>query len=276
MNSLEALIESSRNSPDELYTNAFLYFQALFLRLTADASKLQLPSHLPESAYNDRQVLGLVITGALIAILDHRLNTGTAAPAEILVLVHMEIMPTHIREQLDDIILDQMGTLGGGIFASELAHSRWFEWERHDYSKVKRGLRALDKAARIHQRMRPTPLTDPFRHERKEQALTELGPVLKRMEEEFKSLRRQPTDDQILKAFEREASKPELSFLSNKHNLNLLLESLRTNPRSLLSWSAADVYDNFYAFITKHKSDYTRRRVSSRKVLSSRKVSPKT
>src|ERR1700730_1536764 len=264
MDSLEVLVESSRNSPDELYSKAFLYFQALFRPLKADASKVQLPSHLPESVYSDRQILGLVITAALIAMLDHRVKTGGATIVSPELLVYIEIMPPETREYLDDIILDQMATLGAGIFASEVAHSRSLEWQHHDYGKVKRCLRALDKAARVHQRIMPTPLTDPFRRKVKQRALTELRPTLKRLQEEFKARRRQPTADEILETFVREASNSEFSFLSNSHNLGLWIEFLRINPLSLLSSSAVDLFDNFAAFVTSHKSDYTRRKFSSK------------
>jgi hypothetical protein len=264
MDPLEALVKSSRKSPDKLYSKAFLYFQALLRPLKSGASKVQLPSHLPESVYSDRTILGLVITAALIAMLDHRAKTGGATVAPPALLVNIKIMPLEARQYLDDIILDQAATIGAGIFASEVAHSRILEWEHHDYGKFKHCLRALDKAARVHQRMMPTPLTDPFRRKVKQRALTELRPALKRLQEEFKARRERPTKNETLEAFVREASNPRLSFLSNSHNLRLWIEFLQIDPLSLLTTSAADLFDNFAAFITSHKPDYTRRKFSSK------------
>jgi hypothetical protein len=267
MDSLQAIVASSRNSPDELYRKAFVHFQGLFHSKT-DVSKVQLPSHLPETVYNDRRVLGVVITAALMAMLDHRRKIGGAATADLIeILAGSLTMPAELQEQLDDIILQQAATTGAGLSASDLVLSRMLDWERHDFGKFNRLLRALNKAARIHQRMTPTPLTDPFRHDVKERALTELRPVMKRLQDEFKVRRREPSGIEIIAAFEREASKPELFFLNNPHNLGLWLDFLRAhpdNPLSLLSSGAAEVFDNFVAFATSHESDYTRRKVSSR------------
>ncbi len=176
-------------------------------------------------------------------------------------IVALETMPKVI-EQLDDIILAQAATIGAGIFASDLAYSRFLEWQHHDYDKLRRCLRALDKAARIHQRLTPAPLTDPNRKRVKELALKELRPVLDRLQKEFKARRQQPTEDEILKAFEREANNPDLSFLSNGHNLGLWIDFLRIDPVSLLSESAVQLFDHFNAYVTSHKPDYTRRKTS--------------
>lgn len=264
MDSLMALVKSSRRSPDKLYAKAFLHFQALFRSLKGDVSTVQLPSHMPESVYGDRRTLGVVITAALVAMLDHRLKTGGAKIALKKLLWYTLLMPPGTLVQLDDIILAQASTIGVGIFASELAHSRFLDWQQDDYPRFKRGLRALDRAARVAQQMMPTPLTDPFRREVKERALTELRPAVKRLQEGFKMRRQQPNQKQILKEFTEEARRPEFTFLSNEHNLNLWLRFLSTDPLALLDRSAAELYDDFTAFVTSHSSDYTRRKVSSR------------
>ena len=274
MDTLATLVENLRDSPDELYGTSFLYFQSLFRDLKGStASKIQLPSYLPGNIYNDRRALGLVIEGAIMAMFDHRVKVDPAKNrsavkrarrfAENGVLVYTHEMPSEHREQLDEIILDQAAAIGASIFASDLATSRFLDWQHHDCPKFRRGLRALDKAARVDQQLMPAPLTDPFRHKNRKAVIAELRPVLKRIQDEFRARHAINAEAEVLKAFEREASNPDLPFLSNPHNLNLCLRYLRNNPLHLLSISAADLYNELAAAATSHSIDYTRRKLSS-------------
>ena len=266
MDALARIIEESRKSPDRLFQDAFRAFQSLLAPLKQpSACKLQLPSYLPESAYSDRQVLGLLISAALMAMLDHELKTGGEKIAPDQLLTYIGLMTPEMQAGFDDIIVEQAEIIGAGLFASDLALSRFLQWQRYDYARFSRALKALDKAARIYQRRTATPLTDPFLAEVKQRALLELRPVLKKLQEEFKARRRQPTKDEILKAFEREVTNPALPHLGNSHNLQLWLEFLRRDPLVVLSASPAELFDDFQAFVSSHSSDYTRRKVSSRK-----------
>jgi len=65
------------NRPDDLYREAFHYFQILFRSSHADAEEMreiQLISYLPESVYRDRTTQGAVITGAIVAMYAHEVE----------------------------------------------------------------------------------------------------------------------------------------------------------------------------------------------------------
>jgi hypothetical protein len=273
MDTLATLVENLRDSPDELYANSFLYFQNLFRQLRGkDASKVQLPMHLPETAYKDRPALGAVITGAILAMFDHRVKVDPAKNriavararrfAENGVLVYTHEMPVEHREQLDEIILDQAATIGAGIFASDLATSRFLDWQHRDYAKFQRGLRALDKAARIDHGILRTPIIDPFQREAKKAAVAELRPVILRLQKWFNAQRDTPPKDKVVEHFRREAENPSLPWLSNPHNLALWIRFVRVNTRLVLTCSPENVFDEFAAFVTRHDSEYLRKKYS--------------
>jgi hypothetical protein len=263
--------KSGRKDLGQLYREAFLGFKEQFRRTTKDVSRIQFASRLPAWLYTDPQSLNAVVTAGLLAMLDHRAKDSKISAIALpdVELYTRRIMPEAMPKaahQLDDIILQQVAITGMGLInASDLVKGRARDWERGDYPKYKRLLRALDKAAKIHQGKTRAPLDDPFLREAKEQAVKELRAVLNRLQKKFKA-ERQPersTEAAILKAFEEEANKPELEFLSDSHNLTRWIEFLRTDPFSVLTSSAAELFDCFAAFVSGHKPDYTRRKYSS-------------
>jgi hypothetical protein len=273
MDTLATLVENLRDSPDELYASSFLYFQNLFRQLKGnDASKVQLPMHLPEAVYKDRRALGAVITAAILAMFDHRVKVDPAKNRiaverarrfdENGVLVYTHEMPSQHREQLDQVIFDQAATIGAGIFASDLATSHFLDWQQHDYAKFTRGLRALDKAARIAHGILRTPITDPFRREGKKAAVAELRPVILRLQKWFKEQRERPPKDKVVEQFRREAENLSLPWLSNPHNLALWIKFVRVSTRLVLTCSPENAFDEFAAFVTRHDSEYLRKKYS--------------
>jgi hypothetical protein len=252
-----------------VYRESFRGFQELFRTTKQDVSRLQLASILPPSVYMNPVSLDAVVTAGLLAMLDSRwrkLNVPSVALRDVQTYFRF-VVPTAMPEaadDLDEIILKQTAITGMGlIFSSDLVKSRVHDWERRDYRKYKRLLAALDKASRIHQRRTPANLKGvPFLREAKKQAVAELQPVLNRLQEKFKAERRSTTADGILKAFAEEASKPELNFLGNPHNLKLWIDFLSMDPFSLVTRSAAELFDRFAAFVSGHVPDYTRREYS--------------
>jgi hypothetical protein len=259
MECLEAAIKSSQN-PDELYGNAFGCFRSLFGLTNRDISRLQLPSYLPAALYGDPVSLGAVITAALMAMLDRREHTGgeTLALADVSVYVNCMAVPKS-AEHMDQIILEQVSISGVGLLASDLVKSRVHYWERNDYRKFKRWLRALAKAARVHQGMTPAPLNDPFQRDAKEQAVRELTPFVERLQAKFEEMNRIPTKNEIIDAFESEA----VNHRWLEDNLGRWREFVRTNPMLLVHTTAADLFDHFAAFVTMHEPEYTRKKLSS-------------
>jgi hypothetical protein len=228
--------------------------------------------HLPETAYKDRRALGLVLTGAILAMFAHRVKVDPAKNRSAVerarrfgengVLVYTHDLPAEHREQLDEIILDQTETIGAGIFASDVATSRFLDWQHHDYRKFRRALRALDKAARIDHGILRTPLTDPFRREAKKAAVAELRPVILRLQKWFKEQRERPPQNKVVEQFRREAENPSLPWLSNPHNLALWIKFVRESTRLVLTCSPEKAFDEFAAFVTRHDSDYLRKKYS--------------
>jgi len=267
MDTLKAAIESSRNRPDQLYAKAFLYFQAIFRHTEGDVSQIQLISYLPEEAYGSRQALDCLITGALVAMFAHRVkNTADWSKVSTQeILTYPAIMPPALVQQLDTIILEQIKLMGADLLASDLVLIRILAWQRDDYSKTKRWLRALDKATRIHQRMASVPLTDPFLREVKQKALEELRPAMERLQKKFQAQHALPVRDEIIKAFEREADNPNLPWLSDPHNLSRWLDFCRSDPFAFLKSPPAQLFDAFAAFVSRHEVSYTRQKYSSKK-----------
>ena len=250
-----------QSTPEELYRIAFRHFRELFrARPDADVSAIQLPSHLPENADAERAKLGALITGALLAMLDHTVtgDWSNASLAEIPVYVKL-MMPVEIQHRLDTIIMSQAKITGTGLLTSDLVMARALEWERHDYAKAKRWLRALDKAARVHSRKMAAPLADPYYREVKQKALEELRPALARLRRWFEQQRR-PTKDEIVEAFAREAQNAG-PFLAN--NLEVWMRFCHSNVPAFLDLSAENLFDAFVGFVTKHDPEYVRKSVSS-------------
>jgi len=270
------------NRPDDLYREAFHYFQILFNSSQADAHEMreiQLISYLPESVYRDRTTQGAVITGAIVAMYAHEveadlrgdvvdLNAVALAGARTIeeILVCLTTMPQEVLNQLDEIILRQGIVTGDGLHASDVVFKRVLNWQNHDLRKHQRWLRALGKHARIQQGMEKTPLTDPFLREVKARALEQLRPVVIRLQKWYEQQRsshaRTQEEQEIVEAFAREAANPGLPFLSGAHNLELWLNFCHEDPQAFVSLSPENLFHAFMGYVTKHDVDYIRQMIS--------------
>jgi hypothetical protein len=259
---LGVIVDSSRGQLNRMYDESFVFFQMMF-RPKADVTKIQLQSHLPGSVYQDRRVLGTILTAAIVAMLDHRCRSGgrSLTPDELLAVVKL-IAPPQLIWNLDEIIIAQLGSLGGGLLASDLALMRFIHFQQHDYKKQQRALRAMDKAAKVAQMKTARPLTDPYLREAKALAIKELQPVLETVRERFRLRNRRATTAELVQAFEQEARNPGQPFLNNPHNLVLLLEFVKQNPIVLDEADAPEFFDAFVGCTTKHDAEYARQRVS--------------
>jgi hypothetical protein len=262
---LETIVHTTRGQLGDMHGASFLFFQAMFSS-KKDVTRIQLQSHLPESVYRDRRVLGTVLTSALTAMLDHRCRRGGQSlhPNELLAIFTTET-PPQILWNLDEVIIAQLRSFGAGLFASDLALMRFIHWQQQDYKKLERALRAIDKAARVAQLMTARPLTDPYQREAKALIVDELRPVLKIVREKFKAYNRRTPKAALIQAFEQEARKPGQPFLNNPHNLALLMEFVRSEPLMLDEADAAVFFDAFVGFTSKHDADYARQAVSRKK-----------
>jgi len=249
--------------PDERYAAAYLEFQTLFrTKPEADVSLIQLPSHLTNFVYSNRELLGATITGAILAMLDHEKNRGDWSEKSLLELPPIvKEMPAGIRERLDEIILTQGAITGTGLLASDLVMTRVLEWERSDNRKYTAWLRALEKVRKIHTRRTAVPLTDPFWREVKRIAVEQLEPFMRRLKERFSKSRRYKRDE-IVTAFEEEAKHPDSPSLI-RDNLERWLCFFRREPEEYLHCSPEKLFDEFVAVMTTHKADYVRKTISS-------------
>jgi hypothetical protein len=251
-----AIAARESKGPDELYGRALQYFQTRFCsRPEADMSRVSLLSHdLPDK---ERAMMGAVIAGALVAMLDHKTHCGDLSK------VPLVLMPPELQGQLDEIIITQGPITGHALLTSDLVLSRVFEWERKDYGKYKRWLRALNKAARVHQGKMTRPLTDPFLGEVKQAAVQQLRPVVARMQEKFAKQRRMPEGQQIVAAFDEETrNNPDAPFLSHAHNHELWLRFYRRDPVAYLHLSPEKIFDEFTGFVGTHDPEYGRQKIS--------------
>jgi hypothetical protein len=247
-----------------LYSETFAHFQRLFSSTTKDVSKTQLISHLSSGLYQDRALLGAALTGALMAMLDHQRKDCVAGLeiGQLPAFVHG--MAPAMAHDFDAIILEQASTTGAGLSFCDVVMQRVLHWERHDYRKYKRWLRALDKAARIQNQKMAVPFSDPFRREAKEQAVEQLRPFLARLQRTLKTRttrpkRREPAEQakrrEILEAFAQEVENSGGSFLLQ--NLELWLRFVESNPYSVPRSSPEGLFHEFAAFVTGHDPTYT-------------------
>jgi len=252
-------------SPDERFSAAYLEFRALFgLKPDADVSKIQLPSYLNDDAYLNREILGAVATGAVLAMLDHERNSGDWSEHPLTELpVIVSLMPGGIRGRLDEIILAQGAITGTGLLSSDLVLACVLEWERADSRKYRRWLRALDKAARVRQGTTAAPLADPFWREVKRRAVEELRPVVTSLRERLSAKRRDVSEEEIVETFAEEARDSGAPFLSDALNHGLWLRFFRRDPLAFRHLSPEKLFDAFVALNTGHnKPEYVRRMIS--------------
>lgn len=242
-------------TPDDMYRRAFDYFAGFFRPHPArDVSTVNLLAFdLPEAIRTDRRIMGAVMTAGVIAMLDHITQCGIQGD-----------VPAELHPQLDDIIIRQSGITGNALLTSDLVLSRASEWERTDYRKYQKWLKALEKAARIHQQRTPAPLDTVFLPDVKRQAVEQLRPVVARLRERFARQRGAPTETQIVEAFAEEMRNPDLPFLNNRHNRELWLRFYQSDPVANLHLSPERLFDSFTAFVTMHDPEYVRKKISSR------------
>jgi hypothetical protein len=249
-----ALKQSRR--PKQMYARSFAYFQTAFSsHPQADVRRSNILAHgLPEALRGDRRLMGATMTGALMAMLDHETHCGVLGE-----------IPADLHPQLDEVIITQGAIAGVALLTSDLVLSRVSEWERTDLRKHKRFLKALDKAARMHQQRTAAPLDDVFLPEVKRAVVEQLRPVVSRLQERFAKQRRTPTAQQIVDAFAEETESPDVPFLNYDHNRQLWLQFYRRDPVANLHLSAERLFDAFTAFVSMHDAEYVRKRISSLK-----------
>jgi hypothetical protein len=262
MENLWAVALKEAKEPDDLYWYAFHYFQTLFHSLgpKADVSETNILSHdLPDVLRSDRRMMGAIFAGALIAMINHESpNTDAKMP-------FIEV-PAKQQWQLDEIIISQAGITGAALLTSDLVLTRVSEWERTDLAKYRRWLKALDRAARIHQQRMSAPLSDPYLKEVKRVAVQQLKPVVARVKARISKMRVWPTPQEIVAAFEEETWSAQAPLiLSHHHNRELWLRFYRRDPVAHLHLSAEKLFDAFTAFVGSHNPDYVRKKISSLK-----------
>lgn len=258
MNTVSAIV-----GPDKLFATMFLHFRDQFRSSRADVSTVQLISHLPREIYGDRQALGATLTGALLAMLDHRKRTVDWSNVRLSDVP--TVMPKDSLHEFDEIIISQAARTGVGLLASGPVMMRVLHWERADYRKMRQWLRALDKAARVQQRQTSVPLDDPLLRDVKKSALRELRPAIQRLQKWFKEQRRYPSKERIVKAFLSEATNPSFGWLSDSHNLVLWTAFVRVHADDVVNRSPEAIFDQFAGFVTGHDSEYTRKQFSRAK-----------
>jgi hypothetical protein len=261
---LGAIVDSNRGRLAMLYEKSFDFFEETF-RPKTDVSGVQLQSFLPASVYTNREVLGTIITAALMAMLDHRCDVGGRlnAPDELLAIMKM-IAPPPVQDAFDEIVIRQAGILGAGLFASDLALMRFVHWQQTDYEKVEACLEAMDTAAKTQQGIsKKRPITDPFTKDAKAVVVKELRPILETLYEKFRTMHRTPTDRQIVEAFESEVRLSGDISLRESHTLNRWLEFIKSDPLQLLKKpEPARLFDHFMGFLHGLKGDYARQEIS--------------
>lgn len=227
-------------TPDQMYRHAFGYFQAVCaIHPDANMRGINILAHdLPEALRANRALLGATMSGAIAAILDHETQCGILGD-----------VPTNLHAPLDDIIIEQGEIVGATLLTSDLALGRVAEWERSDSRKYERWLKALGKAARVHQRRQAAPITDPILKDVKRAAVPQIRLVMNRMKERFGNERRTPTDAQIVEAFIRELDSPDVPWMAHEHNRRFWLDFFRRDPLTNLHLSAERLYDAYDAFV---------------------------
>jgi len=266
MSSLELAITAQG-----MYSDTLGHFKRLFASTKQDVRKTQLISHLAPALYQDRALLGAALTGALMAMLDHRRTDCVAGLEYGQLPAFVHGMAPDLAHDFDEILLEQSATTGAGLQFSDAVMQRVLLWERKDYRKYRRWLRGLDKAARIQQHMMAVPFSDPFRHKAKEQAVEQLRPFLARLQKTLKTQTTRPKsrettaqaqERQILETFVQEVQASGGSFL--RENLELWLSFLHANPYSVAKSSPEGLFYEFAAFASGHDPAYTQKKYYSR------------
>lgn len=277
-NPLSTAVDAFCDRPDDLYRESFKYFRTLFRSSQAEAremQEIQLISYLPANVYRDRAALGAVITGAVLAIFAHLLEARLVDAryvAGAIVLASAETiaetklclasLPEEALHRLDEIILRQGILTGEGLRESDVVTRRVLDWLQHDLRKYQRWLRALGKNARIQHGLEPTPLGDPFLREVKARAVEQLRPVVVRWREWHGRQTVMPTQEEIARAFVREADRPEVPFFTDAHNRELWAAFVGENALELVELSAENLVHAFMGYVTQHDSDYVRQMIS--------------
>ena len=266
-NDIGLIVESSRGHLAMMYEKSFEFFQERF-RPKADVSGVQLQSHLPDSVCHDRQVLGTIITAALMAMLDHRCHTGGRrnTPDELHAIMEM-IAPPKVQDAFDKILIRQAGILGGALLASDLALMRYIHFQKFDYKKAAAFLEAMDTVARLrHGLLKKRPITDPFTKDAKAVVVKELGPILETLYEKFRTMHRTPTEQEIVNAFESEVKLSGDISLREPHTLNRWLAFIKGDPLQLLRKpEPARLFDHFIGFLHGLKGAYAGQEISELK-----------
>ena len=263
-NSLPTAIRSAAE-PDARFAEAFRQFRELFrLKPDADVSNIRLLSYITGNEFVHREILGAVITGAVLAMLDHEKDRGDWAEKSLLELpAIVDSVPGKIRDRLDEIILAQGGTTGEELNASDLVWRCVLQWQRTDSRKHKRWLRALDKAARVRQGTTAAPLKDPFWRDIKQRAVEELRPVVKRLRERLSAKRKDVSEEEIVIIFAEEALDSGALFLCHPLNHELWIQFCKRDPLGFRHLSPEKLFDAFVAFSSGHNDpEYVRRMIS--------------
>lgn len=259
-NPLALVLKESHENEDALFRNTCLYFQGLFQsRPHADVRAIDLLSlDWPEGLSRDPRMMGAAFDGIILAMLDHETHTGN--PTDLFPV------PPELQATFDEIIISQGAVTGDVLLTSPLALSRVCEWGRKDYSKYKRWLKALDKAARIHQQKTSAPLNNPFLPDAKRVAVEEFRLVMTCIKERLSRKRRTPSEQELITALDEETrNNPDTPFLSKPHNREQLLRFFRRDPVTNLHLSPERLFDAYAAFISTHDPEYVRKKISSLK-----------
>ena len=111
---MPSMSAGTKMAPGNLYVDTFLYFQRMFANTKGDVSQVQLASYLPDWVYSDRDTLGRAVTGALMAMFEHRVK-GRGDWEEVPfdeVPARVVTMPPELLEHFDEIILAQVKIVG--------------------------------------------------------------------------------------------------------------------------------------------------------------------
>jgi hypothetical protein len=172
-------------------------------------------------------------------------------------------------ERLDGIICIQGKICGQDLLESELVRNRVRYWERCDYPKYKRFLHALDRFAKVQQRLAIGRNEDPLRRLYRDKTVEQLRIAKRKLKAKFQERRaeRDSAEDELeIIAWAEEATKdPDVTFLGE--NQDRWLEFVRSNPlhfkKLVMYGSAEKLDDELMAFAKNKKSANHLRRTTS-------------
>lgn len=268
-------MHNANATPDAegVYRQWFEYFRQQFATAEGSAAGTVLREYWRRELYQSREVLGAVITAALLAMLlapegasKDRPRLDDPPPLCDLPRLFSDIgsdNPTHIHD-LDEIILAQGAIAGSRLCASELVFSRVLRWEESNYRLMSRWLAALGKASRVSAGLSSPPLGGQLR-KKKKGALHELRPLVERMKNWHRELRRNPKPEEIVKQFEIEVTDLVLPWMSQPQNLALWILFVETFPHSIVTLSPAALFDKWASFVYDRSPEYVRKKFSQNK-----------